>query len=157
MMARVLTLDDTSAAKLRDAVERASDRADVRDAIDALYVHLQDVIDLRQPVCNASGRCCRFEEFGHRLFVTTMELAVFASEVESIELATSGCAYQADGLCSVHTIRPFGCRMYYCDPTAAQWQRDQYEYFHTKLRRLHEQHDIPYFYVEWRQALAAIS
>ena len=47
--------------------------------------------------------------------------------------------------------------MFYCDPTASEWQQQQYEYFHAKLRRLHEQHDVPYFYVEWRQALAAIS
>ncbi|MBC8108936.1 MAG: hypothetical protein H7Z14_20290 [Anaerolineae bacterium] len=152
----MLTLDETSAAKLREAVARASDRADVRNAIDALYVHIQDVIDLRQPVCNASGRCCRFEEFGHRLFVTTMELAVFASKVESIQLATSGCAYQVGGLCSVHTIRPFGCRMFYCDPTAAQWQQDQYEYFHAKLRKLHEELKVPYSYVEWREGLRAV-
>ncbi|CAN5667607.1 hypothetical protein BH09PLA1_BH09PLA1_17590 [soil metagenome] len=152
----VLALDDISAAKLREAIALASGRADVRAAVDALYAHLQDVIDLRQPVCNASGRCCRFEEFGHRLFVTTMELAVFAGGVDSIRQASSGCAYQVEGRCSVHTIRPFGCRMFYCDPTAGQWQQDQYEYFHAQLRRMHETHDVPYFYVEWRQALAAI-
>jgi hypothetical protein len=46
--------------------------------------------------------------------------------------------------------------MFYCDPTATQWQQDQYEYFHARLRRLHEEFNIPYFYVEWRQALSAI-
>jgi hypothetical protein len=153
----VLTLDDISAAKLREAVTIARDRADVRTAIDALYAHLQDVIDLRKPVCNASGRCCRFEEFGHRLFVTTMELAVFVDQVESVRGATVGCAYQMNGLCSVHAIRPFGCRMFYCDPTATQWQQDQFEYFHSQLRRLHEELAVPYFYVEWRQALSAIA
>ena len=153
----MLTLDEISAAKLRDAVAAARERADVRTAIDALYVHLHDVIELRKPVCDASGRCCRFEEFGHRLFVTTMELAVFASQVKSIDVASRGCAYQVDGLCSVHVIRPFGCRMFYCDPTATQWQQDQYEYFHARLRRLHEDFNIPYFYVEWRQALSAIA
>src|SRR3954453_21086463 len=106
----VLTLDDSSTAQLRDAIALASGRADVREAIDALYVHLQDVIDLRRPVCNASGRCCRFEEFGHRLFVTTMELAVFSDKVgargEGQGASVGGCQFQVGGLCSVHTIRP---------------------------------------------------
>ena len=153
----MLSLDEISTAQLRDAVLQARSRDDVRVAIDALYAHLQDVIDLRQPRCDASGRCCRFEEFGHRLFVTTMDLAVFANQVQSIEVGTVGCAYQVDGLCSVHSIRPFGCRMFYCDPTAVQWQQEQYEYFHARLQRLHEQLGVPYFYVEWRQALAAIA
>jgi len=152
----VLSLDEISTAQLREAVTQARDRADVAQAIDALYAHLQDVIDLRGPRCDASGRCCRFEEFGHRLFVTTMELAVFAHQVQSIERVSQGCAYQVDGLCSVHSIRPFGCRMFYCDPSATDWQREQYEYFHAKLRRLHDEFQLPYFYVEWRQALAAI-
>ncbi len=152
----MLSLDEISTAQLREAISQARDRADVAHAIDALYAHLQDVIDLRQPRCDASGRCCRFEEFGHRLFVTTMELAVFARHVQSIEVASKGCAYQADGLCSVHSIRPFGCRMFYCDPTATQWQQDQYEYFHANLKKLHAELRIQYFYVECRQALAAI-
>lgn len=153
----MLTLDETSMTQLRAAVKLARDRADVRAAIDALYAHLQDVIELRKPVCDASGRCCRFEEFGHRLFVTTMELAVFASQVESIRVATKGCAYQVDGLCSVHSIRPFGCRVFYCDPTATQWISQQYEYFHGRLRRMHEELSVPYFYVEWRAGLSAVS
>jgi hypothetical protein len=34
------------------------------------------------------------------LFVTTMELAVFASQVKSVDVVSRGCAYQVDGLCS---------------------------------------------------------
>jgi hypothetical protein len=47
--------------------------------------------------------------------------------------------------------------MFYCDPTAAQWQQDQYEYFHAKLKHLHRKLAVPYFYLEWRQALRAIA
>src|SRR4051812_20464697 len=112
----MLRLDTDKAQEFRDAVQAASSRADVQVAVDAIYEALQDAIDLRRPICSASGRCCRFDEFGHRLFVTTMEMARFVSQVaETIGTDGGGCRFQVKGLCSVHTIRPFGCRVFFCD------------------------------------------
>jgi len=56
----------------------------------------------------------------------------------------------------VHAIRPFGCRMFFCDATSTAWQNEAYEQFHARLKRLHEELGVPYFYVEWRQALGAL-
>ena len=67
-----------------------------------------------------------------------------------------GCPFQVDKLCGVHPTRPFGCRMFFCDPTASQWQNQAYERFHAELKALHEQLSVPYFYVEWRSALSAL-
>lgn len=160
-------------------VRSAASRADVREAVARVYAALQREIDARHPICSASGRCCRFEEYGHRLYVSTLELAAFVAQlpaalpVGSCQLpvkttslhllttgnsqpATSACPFQIDNLCSVHAIRPFGCRMFFCDTTATQWQNERYERFHAELKRLHEELDVPYFYVEWRQALEAL-
>ena len=59
-------------------------------------------------------------------------------------------------MCGVHAIRPFGCRMFFCDPTSTDWQNDAYERFHGQLKQLHQTLGVPYFYVEWRQALRAM-
>ena len=143
---------------LRDAVMQAATRPEVRDALARVYADLQREIDVRKPVCNASGRCCRFEEFGHRLYVTTIELAAFVAELtdRSFNANPGGCPFQVDGLCSVHAIRPFGCRVFFCDATSDQWQHQQYERFHGELKRLHEKLAVPYLYVEWREALGAL-
>src|SRR5687768_5000187 len=110
---------------LEQHVLTASARLDVRDAVARVYADLQTEIDARRPICSASGRCCRFEEYGHRLYVTTLELAAFVNQLPVASgrspekptslplLATaSSCPFQVDGLCSVHAIRPFGCRMF---------------------------------------------
>ena len=143
---------------LRLAVEAAAARPDVAAAVGRVYADIQAAIDDRRPVCTASGRCCNFEAYRHRLYVSTLELAAF---VRGAPVATSvwdgtGCPFQGGGLCTVHPIRPFGCRMYFCDPTSTQWQNDAYERFHGALKRLHEELGVPYFYVEWRAALAAL-
>jgi Fe-S-cluster containining protein len=184
----MLQADESTLQQLRDAVHAAAARADVRDAVEQVYRDLADEVARRRPVCAVSGRCCRFEEFGHRLFVTTAELATFLhglggrasvraagsqkepktgsdgaspSRNPAIETALStwdgsGCPFQIAKLCGVHALRPFGCRIFFCDATATQWQNDAYETFHARLRRLHEELGLPYFYVEWRQALRAV-
>lgn len=156
---------------LSQAIAEAAGREDVRAAVWRIYRLLEQEINRRRPVCQASGRCCRFEEYGHRLYVTTLELAAFARDLrtppatnpaEKGTLAlpvvgpSAGCVYQVDGLCSVHAIRPFGCRIFFCDASAEQWQQEQYERFHAELKQAHEALDVPYFYVEWRQGLAAM-
>jgi Fe-S-cluster containining protein len=147
---------------LREAVEQAAKRPDVREAVEKIYAQLQIEIDDRKPSCSASGRCCRFDEYGHRLYVTTMELATFVAALNSSppdsqgEGRTRGCIFQVEGLCSVHTMRPFGCRVFFCDSTSDDWQHAQYERFHAELQRLHDLLAVPYRYVEWRAALAEL-
>lgn len=149
---------------LREAVWAAGGRAEVREAVGRLYADVAKEIDARRPVCAVSGRCCRFEEYGHRLYVTTIELAAFVYDFEtcgrspqldeSIERwSGTGCPFQLGKLCGVHLIRPFGCRMFFCDPTSTEWQNNQYERFHARLKLLHEELGVPYAYLEWRVAL----
>jgi len=148
--------------ELRKAVEEAAGRAEVSEAVGRIYRELQAEIDRRRPVCVVSGRCCRFEEYGHRLYVTTLELAAFMAGLKELskngelgELSTDpgSCPFQIKKLCGVHAIRPFGCRVFFCDASATDWQHEQYEKFHARLRALHEELGVPYFYMEWRAAL----
>lgn len=126
-------------------------------AVDALYADVQAEIDRRRPLCVISGRCCRFEEFGHRLYVTTLELARFVAGLDPVppraDWDGTGCPFQRAKLCTVHSIRPFGCRMFFCDATSTDWQNEAYEQFHCDLKALHDRLNVPYFYVEWREAL----
>jgi Fe-S-cluster containining protein len=160
-------LTDPEVHSIRIAVTRAAERPDVRDAVHRIYTDLAAQIATRRPVCEMSGRCCRFEEYGHRLYVTTIELATFlhalqqGGQTAQIDSAIqswdgAGCPFQISKLCGVHPIRPFGCRIFFCDPTATQWQQDQYEHFHATLKRLHDDLAVPYFYLEWRQALGIL-
>jgi len=148
--------------ELRNAVREAAGRAEVVEAVRHVYSELQAEIDRRRPVCVVSGKCCRFEEYGHRLYVTTLELAAFVKGLadvskdggsESRSTDPGGCPFQIKKLCGVHAIRPFGCRVFFCDASATDWQHEQYEKFHARLRALHEELGVPYFYMEWRAAL----
>lgn len=63
----------------------ATETAKLVEAVAAILAEADADIAARRPVCVASGRCCRFEEYGHRLYVTAAEM-VFFSEIENGKL-----------------------------------------------------------------------
>lgn len=145
---------------LASAVRQAQDRPDVAAAVAELYESVEAEIARRRPLCVVSGRCCKFDEYGHNLFVTTMELAAFMGDYKRTSItprpAEGGCPFQQSRLCGVHRFRPMGCRLFFCDASSTQWQHDQYEQFHARLKRLHESLEVPYVYMEWRAALGLL-
>jgi len=154
-----MTHEEQPSDFLTRAVRSASLRPQAMSAVDELYGAVQAEIDRRRPVCVVSGRCCRFDEFGHRLYVTTLELAHFLHHLPPAQPRSDnpgGCPFQLQKLCTVHSFRPFGCRIFFCDASSTEWQNQMYEHFHADLKRLHETVDVPYFYMEWRAALEIV-
>lgn len=134
----------------------AAESAPVSDALRAMYTDLDAAVTKRGPTCWVSGKCCNFNAYGHRLYVTALEIAWFlqqADEPGEIDL-TGPCVYQREGMCSVHAIRPLGCRAFFCQEGTQQWQNELYEDFQKRLRAMHDAHDVPYRYMEWRAGLA---
>lgn len=150
-------------------------RHEVRSDVEAVYQHATDAITTRGPACWASGRCCNFEAAGHRLYVTGLEAAYTLHMLQiapqdrqrsaegialnvltpTLESAVSkpGCVFQDRNLCTVHAIKPLGCRVYFCDRSAQDWQHQLSERLISELRELHDRHNVPYRYGEWRAML----
>lgn len=134
--------------------------------LEAVYGRVNSAIAARGPMCWASGRCCNFEKTGHRLYVTGLEAAYTLTHLPPeirIDLASvgeararGGCPFQSANLCTVHTIKPLGCRVYFCDRSAQAWQQDLSERMLGEIRALHEQFEVQYRYAEWRSLLEAI-
>lgn len=138
--------------------------------LEAIYAEVAREISERGPACWASGRCCNFEKAGHRLYTTGLEAAytvarlgagtpvrvLLAPDVERAR-AVGGCPFQEGNLCGVHGVRPLGCRVYFCDRSAQQWQYDLTERGMARMRELHDRHGIVYAYAEWRALLEAMA
>lgn len=101
------------------------------------------------PVCVASGRCCRFKEYGHVLFLSNLEADVLLAQAPSYEQPVSPdfCPFQKEKLCTAREPRPLGCRIYYCDPT---YQEAANAITEKHLRRLKELAND--YGVEWQYA-----
>lgn len=66
-----------------------------------------------------------------------------------------GCPFQTGNLCGAHAQRPLGCRVYFCDRSAQEWQRELYEWAQAAIRAAHERFGVAYVYGEWRDVLVA--
>jgi Fe-S-cluster containining protein len=150
-------------------------RAAAEDGVDGdlanLYRRLDEQVALRGPTCWISGRCCNFDAYGHLLYVTGLEVAWVVRQVgQSTTTAAAlrenlneqpdaprdtqaACPFQTGTLCGIHAVRPLGCRVFFCEQGTQEWQQELYESFLTDLRSLHDVHDLPYRYLEWREAL----
>lgn len=135
----------------------------IHQSLRGIYQELEREVAALKPTCWLSGKCCKFETYGHKLYITGLEVAYALAQLDPPMRAfldaadlpqMDGCPFQVKGLCGIHALRPLGCRVYFCDPSAQHWQSDVYERYLAKLRALHGLHALEYRYLEWRAALA---
>ena len=97
----------------------------------------------------ASGRCCRFKEYGHVLYVSNLEADVLLAQAPPYETPVSPdfCPFQQDKLCTAREPRPLGCRVYYCDPNYQETGNAITEKYLSRLKALAAEAGC-----EWRYA-----
>lgn len=161
--------------EIRRWLDAAGDESTAQ-AIDAIHEEIEATIVLHRPRCDSSGRCCRFEEYGHRLYVTGLESALvirravgdaaYAPEQHSLRDPAQddadprigpGCPFQIRALCGIHADRPAACRVYFCDTRWTSNMSVVAERAVGAIRRLHEELDVSYCYAEWRSLLNAFA
>jgi hypothetical protein len=139
------------------------DPAPFRDALRAIYAELDAEIARLAPRCALSGRCCRFEEYGHTLFLSAPEAALLLADapppVRPVDDGAT-CPWQDHrGRCTARDARPLGCRAYFCDPGYEPHAAGLSEAFIARLKRLADALGLPWNYAplhrHLRQAEAA--
>ena len=96
----------------------------------------------------ACGRCCDFKRMGHRLYLSTGEMAVLLTQLPPHDTIHLMCPYQIVYRCHARENRALGCRTFFCDKVSDAAGQQVYEEIHRQLRQLHEQHGIEYIYRE---------
>lgn len=120
----------------------------VRTGLHTLYDALAEDIAAAAPVCELSGRCCRFKEYGHTLFISRPEAELLLEEglPAGAIVNDEGCPFQINGLCTARDRRPLGCRVYFCDPNYAGNGEALSEKYIGQLKRLHDATGTPWDY-----------
>jgi Fe-S-cluster containining protein len=113
----------------------------LRTGLLQIYGDLAVDIAAAGPICDLSGRCCRFKEFGHTLFVSRTEAELLLEDglPENAVIDESGCPFQIGNLCTARERRPLGCRVFYCDPRYAGQGEALSERYVARLKRLHDE------------------
>ena len=131
----------------------------VRAQLTQLYDDLDAEVAAQGPVCLVSGRCCRFEEYGHTLFITAVEAALLVADAPNPPRPPddgSTCPWQdRAGRCTARGARPLGCRVYFCDPAYEGKAEALTETYLGRLRRLVEAQGLPWAYAPLHDHLRA--
>ena len=104
--------------------------------------------------CAECGKCCDFDAFGHKLFVTSVEVVHFwAAHAGALKEMVGGrCPYNVGGKCASYESRFAGCRIFSCKGDA-DFQSGLTEAALKKLKGLCIEYDVPYRYMDIASAL----
>jgi len=121
---------------------------ELRECIADVYAEVDAAVAAAGPRCDASGRCCRFEEYGHTLFISQFEADILLETAPpySKPVSRAGCPFQIDNLCTAREARPLGCRIYFCDPSYQERQVEITEAAIAKLKRLADEYGTGWRY-----------
>ncbi len=106
-----------------------------------------------QAPCDRCGKCCDFETFDHRLFVTSPELIYFTAGTGPLKpMPGRLCPYNIDDNCTVHRHRFAGCRIFSCKANGRSQSRLSEEVI-EKFRSICSEFNVPYRYTDLAAAL----
>src|SRR3954467_1362959 len=113
-----------------------------------LYREVDRAVAAAGPVCVASGRCCRFKEYGHTLFLTTLEADALLAAAPPYDgpVTAEFCPFQKGNLCTAREPRPLGCRVYYCDPAYQETMTAITDRYLRRLKDLADEHGTGWRY-----------
>src|SRR5271166_5144862 len=131
--------------------------AEIRDELSALYRELDEAVAVMAPVCQLSGRCCRFKDYGHTLFLSGPEAHLLVADAPQpagqLDNGES-CPWQdARGQCTARDARPVGCRVFFCDTSFENIGAELSETFLARLKELASRHDWLWNYAPLHQHL----
>jgi Fe-S-cluster containining protein len=120
----------------------------IRQQVFTIYAAAEKDIAAAGPVCVASGRCCRFAEWGHTLFLSNLEADVLRAGAPPYDQPVTAefCPFQKDKLCTAREHRPLGCRVYYCDPAYQETGNQITEKYLRELKDLAEREKVDWQY-----------
>lgn len=121
---------------------------DVNERVSAIYAAIDAAVAAAGPKCDSSGRCCRFKEYGHTLFISQLEADVLLASAPPYEKPVSSdfCPFQKENLCTAREPRPLGCRVYFCDPAYQETGNQITETYLRELKQLADEFDLGWRY-----------
>lgn len=127
----------------------------VRQKVMDVYARVDAAIAQAAPRCDASGRCCRFGEYGHTLFISSFEAEILleTAPAYSQPVSRDACPFQIENLCTARSERPLGCRIYFCDPAFQSQQSDITESAIRELKRIADDHGTGWRYAPLHEFL----
>ncbi len=115
--------------------------------LQAMYADLDAELARLAVRCRACGECCDFARNDYRLYASSLERSLAVARHGPPKLTAAGCCgFLADGRCSIHAVRPLGCRVFFCDPAHKPREQALCHAYLDRLRALTDRLGHPWDY-----------
>ncbi len=130
---------------------------ELRSRVEEVYRRVDAAVAKAGPRCDASGRCCRFHEYDHTLFISHFEAEILLQTAPAYAKPVTGefCPFQVNNSCTARAERPLGCRIYFCDPDYEPRQFDITEDAIRSLKVLADEYEVGWQYAPLHHFLNA--
>ncbi|HBG28703.1 MAG: hypothetical protein A2Y10_12175 [Planctomycetes bacterium GWF2_41_51] len=130
-----------------------SKKKEICKQVKQIYDWLDAEIKSLNADCCVCGKCCDFDSFGHKLFITSPELYYFYENLKPLKKMPAGvCPYMENGKCTARDFRFTGCRIFFCKADDEKIN-DLSEQAIRKFKGLCNEYNFPYSYMELSKAL----
>ena len=130
--------------------------AEFKEALANLYRDLDAELESLGAQCDACGRCCRFKEWGHQLWIFNVELMrLLSGKPLPNKFEKDVCPYQEGNKCMARKGRSLGCRLFFCKLDSAVVEDIGVRYIQY-IQKLARDAKIPLLYGELMSSLTQI-
>lgn len=119
------------------------------EALRQLYADLDKELKNHPQPCTGCGGCCHFSKAEHRLYGSSLELALMMETHPNPQIHDEDrCPHQVGLACQVREERLIGCRTFFRLHTKSQSMaaEELHETFLSRLKDLHRQWDLDWEY-----------
>lgn len=117
-------------------------------AIELVYTDLDRELAALGHSCRACGQCCDLVRNNYRLYLSTLELALIRQRLGVARLPPQRdgrCGFQLDAKCTIHQVRPLGCRTFFCQAKGMHLQ-ELYDKYLKRLKALADRYAVEWNY-----------
>ncbi len=127
--------------------------------IQNIYNQLDRHLEAANPHCDSCGKCCRFDDYDHKLFATTLEMLYFFHGLQTLQengifknirANPHACPFLFKAGCQIRDWRTAGSRYCFCQSLNRVFQSDLSESILKQLRSAHYQIGAIYLYADLR-------
>lgn len=128
--------------------------SEIAEAVGRVHEWIDSELAGEKASCKACGKCCDFDGFGHRLFVTKPEMIYLRVKLSdnTQPMKTARCPYNVDAECQIHRHRFAGCRIFFCGGDADMQSRLT-EAALVRFKSIGSEFGLDYEYADLRTAL----
>jgi Fe-S-cluster containining protein len=103
-----------------------------------IYNELDLELSKINPGCDSCGDCCHFDEFGHELYTSTIEVDYILENVNvpPFDPDQRACPFLIEKKCTIREHRTLGCRVFFCNPDYKETSYEIYDKYYKKIKDL---------------------